>query len=91
MYVVGRTWCHNDLFEKTSKFRYDDYETAKSAYDELIREENKKTLVYKYKRIDRFICQDSKDENTIFTDNNNYHIDRNENNFCDVFLFYKEG
>lgn len=85
-YVVGKTWCHNEPYETTVKNKYDDYETAKAAYDKLIREEENNSPQYKYKRIERFVCQDSKDENTIFTDNNNYHIDRNENNFCDIFF-----
>ena len=70
-YVVGKTWCHNEPYETTVKDKYDDYETAKAAYDKLIREEENNHPQYKYKRTDRFICQDSKDENTIFTDNNN--------------------
>ena len=95
MYVVGKTWCHDASEDTTEKKEYDTYEDAKAAYDNLILCEQNKLKLYGYTRIDRFICQDfwlgNKDENTIFTTDFNYHIDRNENNFCDVFLFYKEG
>lgn len=91
MYVVGKTWCHNTEYEETEKKEYNTYKEAKVAYEKLIEEEHNKTPEYKYKRIDRFLCQNAKDENTIFTDNENYHIDRNENNFCDIFLWEWNG
>lgn len=95
MYVVGKTWCHNMPHDATVYNEYDNYEDAKLAYDESIRCEQNKFKQYGYTRIDRFTCPDFrhgyKDENTIFMTDFNYHINRNENNFCDVFLFYKEG
>ncbi len=94
MYVVGKTWCHNELDDTTEKKEYDTYEDAKAAYDNLIKCEQNNFKLYGYTRTERFTCPDFrpgyKDENTIFTTDFNYHIDRNENNFCDVFLFYKE-
>lgn len=90
MYVVGKTWCHNMLYDATNKKEYDNYEAAKVAYDRAVKNEQSKTHMYGYTRSERFSTPDSKDESTVFTDDN-IHIDRNVFNFCEVFLFYKEG
>ena len=86
-FIVGREWCHGDAYDTTVKNEYDNYEQAKAEYDRLIAKETNNIPKYGYKRTELFVSPDSKNENTIFTDDNNFHIDRNENNYCDVFLF----
>lgn len=86
MYVVGKTWCHDALDDTTEKKEYDNYEDAKVAYDRAVKNEQYKTHVYGYKRSERFFTQNPKEESTVFTDDN-IHIDRNDYNFCEVFLY----
>lgn len=86
MYVVGKTWCHNTVYDTTKKNEYDNYEDAKVAYDRAVKNEQSKTHMYGYTRSERFSTPNSKDESAVFTDNN-IHIDRNDYNFCEVFLY----
>lgn len=86
MFEVRKAQCHGDHFVVDVRQLFDDYESAKALYDALVEEERAKTPQYNYKRSERFCCLDTQDENTIFTDNDNFHIDRNENNFCDIIL-----
>ena len=84
MYVVGKT------NETTEESKYDNYEDAKAAYDKLIRCEQNKVKQYGYTKGERFFTENSKDESTVFTDNN-IRVNGNDYNFCEVFLFYEEG
>lgn len=86
MFEVWKEQCHGDHFVVDSKQTFEDYESAKAVYDALVEEERAKTPQYNYKRSERFNCLDTQDENTIFTDNHNFHIDRNDSNFCDIIL-----
>ena len=83
MYVVGKT------NETTEESKYDNYEDAKAAYDKLIRCEQNKVRQHEYTKGERFFTENSKDESTVFTDNN-IRVDGNDYNFCEVFLFYEE-
>lgn len=86
-FIVGREWCHGDAYDTVVKNEYDNYEQAKAEYDRLVTEETNNIPKYGYERTDLFVSPDSKNENTIFTNNENFHIDRNANNYCDIFLF----
>lgn len=85
MYVVGKTWCHNVSYDTTKKKEYTTYKDAKLAYDRMVKNERTKTSLYGYKRC-ILTNLNSKDESAVFTDNN-IHIDRNDYNFCEVFLY----
>ena len=89
MYVVGKNWCHNTVYDTMKKKEYDTYEDAKAAYDRAVKNEQSKTHMYGYTRSERFFTANSKDESIVFTDDN-FHIDRNDYNFCEVFLYHKK-
>lgn len=88
MYVVGKTWCHSMPHDATKKNEYENYEDAKLAYKRMVDNERMKTHLYGYKRCNIFTNSGSKNESTVFTDNN-IHVDRNDYNFCEVFLYHK--
>ena len=84
MYVVGKT------NETTAESKHDNYEEAKAAHDTLTRYEATKVKQHKYTKGELFFTENSKDESTVFTDNN-IRVDGNDYSFCEVFLFYEEG
>lgn len=86
MFEVWKEQCHGDHFVVDSKQTFEDYESAKAVYDALVEKEAAKTPQYNYKRRARYHYFDTQDEHTIFTGNRNFHIDRDDNNFCDIIL-----